>query len=123
MNVTSAKDFFYKYISMTSSVMPEDYKLTHTETMYLVECCMFHYMGGDLSNMKELSKHMLDINFFARDTDVSLYKYKISTKKWAKTGRGVFQLPGVLTKRKGEKLEYNFTLEFIDDISDRQDSE
>lgn len=123
MKVGSVKDFFHKHVSMTSAIMPEKYKLTHTETMYLVECCMYHYNGGDLSNMKKLSEHMLDIKFFTREKDVSLYKYKISTKKWAKTGRNVFELPEWLSKKKGDKLEYTFYLTYEDDISDRQDVE
>lgn len=125
MKTTFAKDFFYKYISIQSVLMPEDYRLTYKEIMFLVECCVYHYEGNDLSNSKQLTKHLLDIKFFSRKSDVSLYKYKIGSKKWAKTGSKQFELPGILGKRKGDILNFNFSLELINEesISDRQDIE
>lgn len=123
MKTKSAKDFFYKYISVTSALMPEAYRLTYKEILFLVECCIYHYEGNDLGNSKALTKHLLDIKFFNRKTDVSLYKYKIGSKKWAKTGSKQFELPGILGSKKGDKLDFNFSLEYEEDISDRQDVE
>lgn len=125
MKTTSVKDFFYKYISVTSALMPEAYKLTYKEIQFLVECCIYNYEGNDLSDSKKLTKHLLDIKFFSRKTDVSLYKYKIGSKKWARTGSKQFELPGVLGSKKGDDLVFNFNLQFEDEreVSDRQDFE
>ncbi len=110
MVVSTAREFFERYIAMQSSVMPEEYKLTYKEQRFLCECCVYNYEGNDLMYKARLVKHMLDIKLFKNHADTSLYKYKLGCKKWAKTGVNDFELPGVLGYRKGQKLEYNFKL-------------
>lgn len=114
MKIQSAKDFFYKYITVNSALMPEDYRLTYMEIQFLVECCMYSYEGNDLKDSRALTNHFMDINFFSRKTDVALYKYKIGLKKWAKTGRKAFELPGVLGSKRGDKLDFNLSMEWVD---------
>ena len=114
MFATSVKDFFYKSASVVSAVMPEKYQLRSRELDFLVECCMYNYEGGDLSNTAALAQHMIDIAFFKRVTDTSLYKYKLSIKKWAKTSRNLFRLPLELDIKEGQVLEYNLKIEMTE---------
>ena len=113
MKVESTRDFFYKQISITSVLMPEDCKLTNIEILFLVECCMYHYNGNDLSDFKGLSDHFLGIRFFKTKERVSLYKYKLSAKKWVKSKKGEFLLPNSLSKTKKDNLYFKFELEHV----------
>ena len=112
MKYDSIKEFFIGYLGVSSALVGEDYRLRHKELMFLVECCMYHHEGGDLNNIDDLSQHMLDIKFFNRKTDTSLYKYKLSVKKWISAGRNKFILPGLLGERDTSKLNYTLNLRF-----------
>ena len=119
MFATSVKDFFYKSASVVTAIMPKRYKLRSRELDFLVECCMYNYEGKDLSNTAALAQHMVDIKLFKKVSDTSLYKYKLSTKKWAKTGRGMFLLPLEFNIKKGQTLEYKMKIEMLDEFSHR----
>lgn len=119
MKTADPKDFFNKYISVMSALVPEEYRLTWKEIEFLTECCIYQYEGHDLSDIKALTDHLLDMNFFTRKADVSTYKCKIGTKKWAVTGRDQFILPKYLNLKPGDKLHYALTIEFDESLSDR----
>ncbi len=119
MIVKNPRDFFTLCVNLLSSIVSdEDNKLTYKEKMFLIECCMYNYEGNDLSKSSSLSDHMKHIGFFTRKSDTSIYKYKLSLKKWAITGRKEFTLPGVLAKREGDKLGLNINIS-LDEVSDR----
>lgn len=118
MTVKNPRSFFKLCVNVLSSILPdEDNKLTYKEKMFLIECCMYNYRNNDLSNTSELSDHMKEIGFFSRKTDTSIYKYKLSLKKWAITGRDQFTLPGVLAKKEGDKLSLDIKIS-LDEVSD-----
>lgn len=110
MKIYSVKDYFFNYISVVSVFQPEEFKLTYKEILFLTECCIFNYEGNDLSNYKNLVKHFLNIKFFKKASDISIYKYKLSVKKWIKSDRDNFILPNSLNKHKGDVLKYNLEL-------------
>lgn len=114
MNVSNPRDFFHMYISVMSSLVADDYRLTWKEIDFLSECCMYNYLGKDLTDMKALTQHMLDIEFFTRPADVNTYKCKIGTKKWASTGRNKFTLPSNLDFKEGEPLVYKLEIKLVD---------
>ena len=116
MKIESAKDFFNKYISVASSIVSEDYRLTWKEIEFLVECCIYNYEGNDLNNLDELSIHMLSIGFFTRKTDISMYKCKLGIKKWAITGRNIFKLRGVLDSKKGDIMTFKLDFDFQEEV-------
>lgn len=110
--VDTARDYFYKCISIHSSLMPSDFQLTYKETMFLVECCVYNYEGNDLTDIQALGELFLKKKFFKRKEDVSIYKYKLGVKRWAKTGRKEFILPPMLAKKEGDKLSSTIVIEY-----------
>lgn len=112
MKTKSIRDFYYKYVSIQSSLMANEYRLTHKEIVFLVECCVYNFDGNDLSDTYKLIDYMTNKKIFNRRSDVSLYKYKIGSKKWAKTGNNIFILPGILGTRNVSDLKMNFILEY-----------
>lgn len=112
MTTLDIKDFFTKYLKINSALMPEEFRLRSRELDFLVECCVFNFNGGNVSDIKALKQYMTDIKFFSDDHHVSIYKNKIGIKKWAITGVGTFKLPGLLGTRDPEKLKFNLLLEF-----------
>lgn len=114
MKTSSIKDYFYKCITLTSSVLPEEMKLTWKEREFLAECCYFNYIGGDLNDFSALSDYLLEIRFFEKKSDVSVYKTKVSNQKWIMSGRGKFVLPPDLDIKEGEedKMKYSISLEY-----------
>lgn len=108
----NARDYFYKCISLHSSLTSSDYQLTYKEIMFLVECCMYNYEGNDLKDIDALGNLFIDKKFFKRKSDVSIYKYKLGVKRWAKTGRGEFVLPPMLDKKEGDKLMATIVIEY-----------
>lgn len=111
MKTFSVKDYFYKCITLTSSVMPENMELTWKEREFLAECCYFNYNGGDLNNFSELSEYLLGIRFFDKKSDVSVYKTKLSNSRWITSKRGKFLLPPDLDIKKGEEGRMNFSID------------
>lgn len=110
--VATAREYFFKCISIHSSLMPPDFQLTYKEIMFLVECCMYNYEGNDLTDIDALGDLFTERRFFKRKADVSIYKYKLGVKRWAKTGRKEFTLPPMLDKRKGDKLSSSILIEY-----------
>lgn len=108
--VTEARPYFYRAIRLQNAFVSEGNRLRNKERKFLLECCMYHYEGGDLTNLKELKQHMGEIGFFERINDTSIYKCKLSTLGWARTGHGVFTLAPGLSFRKGDKLQYEVKL-------------
>lgn len=109
ISLEKPEDYFRKSIELTGTFVSESNRLTNRELNFLVECCLYNYNGGDLTVHRKLSQHFLDINFFSREKDVAVYKYKISNKGWVKTGRNIFILPNYLDKKPGDKM--NIVLE------------
>lgn len=115
MEVYSARDYFYKCINILSATIDDKYKLSPKQVDFLVECCVYNYEGGDLTNTSKLSKHMLDIKMFPRKGDTSIYKYEISIRKWFTSGRGIFTLPNNLNKKRGDTLDFSLHLKWKDE--------
>lgn len=114
MNISAQnpRHYFYQVIRLHNACVSENKKLRDKEREFLLECCMFHYEGGDLTDLKALKKHMKGIGFFNRIDDTSIYKCKLSASGWAKTGHGVFTLPPILSIRKGGELNYEVKVVF-----------
>jgi len=112
IEVENVRDYFYKCVSLHSSLSHSQYRLTYKEIMFLVECCMYNYEGNDLTDIDALGKLFLDKKFFKRKSDVSIYKYKLGVKRWAKTGRREFKLPPLLDKKEGDTLSATISLQY-----------
>lgn len=90
--------------------MEEDMRLTWKEREFLTECCYFNYKGGNLNKFSDLSKYMIGIRFFDNVNDCSIYKFKLSAKKWITSSRNKFKLPPDLDIKEGEEDRMNFTI-------------
>lgn len=86
-------------------------ELSWKEREFLAECCVFNYNGGDLNNFTDLCKYLLDIRFFEKKSDVSVYKTKVSNSKWITSKRGKFVLPPDLNIKKGEEHRMKYSID------------
>lgn len=91
-------------------------RLTWKEIQFLTECCYFNYNGGDLNNFTDLSDHFIKIKFFNTKSDCSVYKTKLSNKRWIKSGRDFFKLPPQLDIKDDKELHFNISLEYKPDV-------
>ena len=105
------REFIEDIIRLCSSLMGEEKRLRPRERDFLIECCIYNYKGGDLNDFASLKKYMLDKKMFTRGSDTSIYKYKMSIRGWAKTGRDYFIIPHYLDYKEGDKLnEFNISV-------------
>lgn len=139
MKIRNIYTYFETFIRLKSSIRPKDEQLTHTEQMFLIYCCVYNYNGGDLNDYDKLYENVSkDLAFISRRNDLSGYKLKMSVKKWAKSGRNVFQLidslnsvnEGFRYKRvsKGKEyytdtLDFNIYVELENDRNEKENRE
>lgn len=104
--------FFWNLTSVISSLQNVDNQLTYKEQTFLVNCLMFIYEGNELEDFFRLTKYQIAKGFTRDSGDVSVYKNKLGTKKWAITGRNVFTLPDNFMECV-EGLKNNKNFEFV----------
>lgn len=90
-------------------------RLTWKEREFLAECCYFNYKGGNLNKFSELAKYLISIRFFDNINDCSIYKFKLSTKKWITSARNKFLLPPDLDIKEGDEDRMNFHIDLYYD--------
>lgn len=87
---SSVESYLWDMVSVVSSMQEEHNKLTHKEQQFLVNCLTALYSGVDINDFKSLYRWQTEKGFSKDVTDVSVYKNKLGTKRWAVTGRDVF---------------------------------
>lgn len=136
MKLFSIRDYFYYYISVMMAECSKDNCLTKTEFEFLLECCVYNSLGGDLTNFDGLWEHFKALNtFIRRRNDLSTYKKKLGERKWVRGRLGVFTLPKPLdvidkgthflvwegdTRKKVTKLKFEIQYEL--EATDREQS-
>lgn len=108
INTNSLLEYFKYFISVQSSLMDRRYKLTPREQEYLAECAAYHCEGGNLHDFEEISGYLISRGVVANPKECSVYKNRLSIKKWIDTGRGRFRLPASLSAPKGYDLRIQF---------------
>lgn len=113
--VMDIEEFFTDMVRVVSAMQDIDNQLTYKEQLFLINCLMFHYEGNNLDNFVELTKYQILKGFTKETNDVSVYKNKLGTKKWAITGRNLFTLPDALLKysKTSENIEFSVNLKLI----------
>lgn len=113
MSCENLEDFFVKYLSMLSIMVDEDKRLTYKEVCFLAKCAVYNFEGNDLNDFEKLSAYFLNNKIFKRKNDVSLYKYKLSLKKWVISNSKEFVLPGLLSSRNAKDFKAEFKLNYV----------
>lgn len=95
-------DFFNQAIlAISITSMPDEKQLTRKEGLFLAHCCVFNYLGGNLSSSDELWEYFNEIKFFRRRNDINVYKTKLMGKGWIRCDRKNFiSLPPMLNYSK-----------------------
>lgn len=102
MRIPNIKAYFSTYIKLKSALLPEEEQLSDREFEFLLNCCMINYEGVDLNDFGAVVENSEHLPFINRRNDVSVYKLKLSTKKWIISKRGVFGFPRALDLIKQE---------------------
>jgi len=100
MNITtnSELEYFEFFIAIQSALLEKRYKLTPKEQKFLALCAEYHCKGGNLHDFEELATYLTKIGIVSTHQECSVYKNRLSIKKWIDTGRGRFRLPAALSK-------------------------
>ncbi len=100
MNIitNSELEYFEYFIAIQSSLLEKRYKLTPKEQKFLALCAEYHCAGGNLHDFEELATYLTKIGIVSTHQECSVYKNRLSIKKWIDTGRGRFRLPAALSK-------------------------
>lgn len=108
--VSSVEVFFTDMVRIVSSMQDVDNQLTYKEQLFLINCLMFHYEGNDLNDFSRLTKYQINKGFSKDPNDVSVYKNKLGTKKWAITGRNLFTLPPHFLRYSKDTENFEFSI-------------
>lgn len=113
MKCENLEEFFITYLSMLSIMVDDDKKLTYKEICFLTKCAIYNFEGNDLNDFEKLASYFLNLKFFKRKNDVSMYKYKLSIKKWVISNSKEFVLPGILSSKNVKDFKADFKLEYV----------
>ncbi len=100
------------YLQMLNSFVEDEYKLTYKERQFLVQCVIYQYNGGQLSDFYDFQDYMMGKKFCSKPNHVSMYKHKLSVKKWVKTSKYKFLLGKNLNLEKGKDITSQLTISF-----------
>lgn len=112
VRLSDLNDYFDMYIQLLNSAVPEQYKLTYKERRFLVLSMLFQYNGGNLSDFQSFQEYILKERFCTKTEHVSMYKHKLSVKKWVKTGRADYSLGKGINILKGQEPDIVFKLSY-----------
>lgn len=108
INTNTYLEFFSYFIAVQSALMPKRYRLTPKEQWYLAECAAYHCQGGNLHDFEEAANYLMARGVVSSFQECSVYKNRLSIKKWIDTGRGRFRLPASLTKASDYDLHIRY---------------
>ncbi len=102
---TNSKEYFEVFIAVQSALLSDKrYRLTPKEQEFLAECAAYNSVGGNLHDFEEMCGYLIASGVVSSPQECSVYKNRLSIKKWVDTGRGKFRLPPMLTSTKGYDL-------------------
>lgn len=102
------------YIQFLCSFVSDSYKLTDKERQFLVLTILYQYNGGNLLDFSSFSEYMVSKRCCSKAEHVSIYKQKLSVKKWVKTKKYKFELQKGLNFKKGEDIFATFHLKLTE---------
>ena len=119
LTAKSYLEFFSYFIAVQSALMDKRYRLTPKEQVFLAECAAYHCQGGNLHDFEEMADYLISRKIVSSYQECSVYKNRLSIKKWIDTGRGRFRLPASLSK--AADYDLNIRLDrSVDPGNDRQ---
>lgn len=108
MIIREKQEYYTKIIDIACILEAEENRLTKTERDFLVQCCIFRDLGGDLRNTRELSKFLVEKEILNRENYIYIYKSSLKKKNWATLGKYNFTIPSWLDSNNPVTLEIKY---------------